>query len=458
MNSSETTQDTLSFEDLEIDLNNIPLEDLPQYIAVKHFFKTLNEVKSERLSKSEKVQPYLESFYHLCDVKCWEAAYKVVFTPLGLYENNHLSLQLDIWGYFRDEIFLGKKLLNQISIDTDIECLIIIGDGYIDLGKYKNAISTYHQGLELSRQINSSEKEIRCLSCIGLVLFYQGKYLEAIQYFQQALDKKLSLSEVDVDYLTLKAKALSNLALCYYNLDYNQKSLDCNQEGLKLFRQLDDNKGISLTLISLARDHYALAEYQVGLELTQEAFEITQKLGYSSGEAEALNLFGLIHQAMGNSEQAIDCHKKQIEISQEIGDLREEAYALGNLSIIHEDLGQYSQSAAYAQLYLHLAREIGDLRAEGAALHALGAALLGQSQFSVALSNLNVARKIFSDVNSRSEEAQVCADLSVTYLELGDKNSALELCDQAISIAKDLEMSLADECKLFRKQILDDEP
>ena len=109
----------------------------------------------------------------------------------------------------------------------------------------------------------------------------------------------------------------------------------------------------------------------------------------------------------------------------------------------------------YAQKHLALSQQIGDRRGEGAALHSLGVALLEQSQLARALEKLQLALKIFQEVESQSEEAQTLADLSVLYWRLNDNESALNYCDCAYVLAKKLDISLADECQELRQQILE---
>ncbi|WP_204101911.1 MULTISPECIES: tetratricopeptide repeat protein [Spirulina sp. CCY15215] len=443
----------LLFQALGVKLDDIPFEHLASYTAV-HYFLTAENQPHANAQNLDKVTRYLESFHHLCAVSDWDLAYKIMFLPLESFDDNHLTLQLDIWGYYEKEISLGEQLLNKISPQVDLECLIVMGDGYIDLGDYEKAWKVYQQGLDLSHTINDSEMQITCLLCLGLVLNYQGKYRESAAYYQEALNQDIKLCDLKTEYLVLKARILSNLAMSYYNLDRNKESLDCNEQSLSLFRILGDRQGEATTLISLGRDYYILEDYERGLTLGQQGLTLAREIGHSSGEAEALNLLGMIYCATGDFQQALEVHEKQITIAREIGDLREEAYAMGNLADLYETLEDYDLSAHYAQKHLALSQQIGDRRGEGAALHSLGVALLEQSQLSRALEKLQLALQIFQEVESRSEEAQTLADLSVLYWRLNDNESALNYCDCAYVLAKKLDISLADECQELRQQIL----
>lgn len=441
------------FEKLEINLEEISLEQLSNYTAVEYFL-TIEDEPSSDVTNLEKVNRYLESFHHLCEVENWDAASKILFSPLEIFDGNHLSLQLDTWNYYQKEISLSQKLLHKLAPTVDIDCYIVMGDGYIDLGQYDKAFEAYQNGLKISRKINDSDREITNLLCLGLICDYQGKYCEAVEYYQEGLNTNIKLEDLTTEYLFLKAKILGNLGMTYYNLDKYDKSVDCNENSLNLFRQLGDKKGEALALISVGRYYYTLGDYEQGLQCGKQALDIAQEIEDRSSEAEALNILGMIYRGMENYQQAIDSHQEQIFIAREIGDLREEGHAMGNLSIVYEKLEDYPQSANYAHQFLSISQKLGDRRGEGAALHSFGIALLELSHFSEALETLQTALEIFREVASQSEEAQTLIDLAIVYWELDEEISALQYCNQALALATELGIPLAKDCQELKDRLL----
>ncbi|WP_353933032.1 tetratricopeptide repeat protein [Okeanomitos corallinicola TIOX110] len=411
----------------------------------------------EDASNLDKVRGYVEAFYHLCEVENWDSASKVLLSPLEFLDGNHLSLQLDIWSYYQEEISLCQKLLYKLNSTVDIDCFVVMGDGYIDLGQYQKAFEAYQNGLKLSRQINNCNGEITNLLCLGLICHYQGQYNEAVKYYQQALKTNIKLEDLTSEYLFLKAKTLGNLGITYHNLDKYNESVQCNESSLALFRQLGDQRGEASALLGLGQDYYTLGDYEKGFDCTQQALDIAQEIGDRSNEAEALNILGMLYREMGDYEQAIDLHQQQIIIVREVGDLRGEGYAMGNLSVVYEKLEDYVQSGNYAQKHLAISQRLGDRRGEGAALHSLGIALLELSEFTDALKILQTALAIFKEVDSKSEEAQILQDLAIVYWELSDIDSALECCYKALDLITALELPSIKNCQELIEQIKNNE-
>ncbi|MDJ1185926.1 tetratricopeptide repeat protein, partial [Roseofilum casamattae] len=405
----------LILEKLSIDQSNIkfikPRWKRPHYRAIVNWLVKYQPF--EGVSHLEKVRGYLEGFYHLCEVENWDSASKILLSPLEFLDGNHLSLQLDIWSYFQEEISLCKKLLHKVNSTVDVDCFIVIGDGYIDLGQYDKAFETYHNGLKLSRQMNDCNGEITSLLCLGLICHYQGKYHEAVKYYQKALNTNIKIEDLTTDYLLLKAKILGNLGMTYHNLDKYRESVECNESSLVLFRQLGDRRGEALALLGLGQDYYTLGDHEQALHCSQQALDVAQKIGDRSSEANAINILGMLCRVDDNYQQAINFHQQQIAIAREFGGLREEGYAMGNLSVVYEKLGDYIQSANYAQQYLSISQKLGDRRGEGAALHSLGIALLELSNLVDSLETLQSALEIFRAVSSKSEEAEVLKDLAI---------------------------------------------
>ena len=91
------------FNNWNIYLDEVSFEKLDHYIAVKNYL--MDEDKpSPNAENIEKVKGLLEAFYHLCDVEDWVKASDLFMKRLSDSEKSLLHFQLDIWGYFQEEI------------------------------------------------------------------------------------------------------------------------------------------------------------------------------------------------------------------------------------------------------------------------------------------------------------------------------------------------------------------
>ena len=73
--------------------------------------------------------------HHLCELKVWEEAGKIIMVCLNTPTNEELHNQLDTWGYHSEQIELYKKLLNQVNPSFDAILLNGLGNAYYVLGR-----------------------------------------------------------------------------------------------------------------------------------------------------------------------------------------------------------------------------------------------------------------------------------------------------------------------------------
>jgi len=387
-------------------------------------------------------------FYHLCALENWRGASTLLLSHLDVFEGTPLSLKLDTWGYCQQAIVLCQQLLSKVDDDIDITCFIAIGDGYIDLGEYENAVMAYQQGLERASEVDDALRAITNLYCLGLVCHYQSKYLKAIEYYQKCLDAEIRLEDLTVEFLAQKARVLGNLGLTYHQLDRYPESFDCHERSLALFQQLGDLNGEMIALRGLGTSHNTLGNYNKALQCGQKALEIAQELSDRSSEAEALNILGMAYRNLEDFSQALDYHQQQLSLAVEIGDIREEGYAVGNLSVVFERMDDFEQSLEYAKRHLDIAIRLGDRRSEGAALYSCAGALLNLEKSLEGVETMKRALEIFRDVGSQSEEADALYDLAIVSWEAGNDAMAMRYCDQALAIAEKLELTdFYQECQ-----------
>ena len=402
----------------------------------------------------EQIKGYIESFHHLCEVENWESAQQLLFSPLEHLAGNHLSLQLDQWSYFREEINLAQRLVEHLNSLGQVDCLIIIGDGYLDLGQLNESLKAFQAALSLARESSNSRQVLTCLLCLGLVFQYKGDFPKALEYYEEGLDIKEVLLSEEFEDIASKAKLLGNLGLTYHHLDRYYESVEVLEESLQLFYKLEDFRGESISLSNLGMAYNTLGEHEQAIVYVNRSLEISYELEDLSGQASALNILGMSYLGLGDFQRSIELHQEQLSIAKSIEDLREEANALGNLCIVNERLEKYPEAIMYAEKQLQVVETIGDKRGKGAALHSLGISLFYTSRIAESLDNLKQALKIFQEVSSQSEEAEVLKDIAAIYQEIGNLDMALDFCKMALKVSQKLGSPLVKECEEIINEIL----
>ena len=94
-------------------------------------------------------------------------------------------------------VYVNKLTDSQLTNKKAVICNIysLIGNAYLEMGKYDDALQAHQKDLEISREIDSKQDISRAYENIGRVYARNGKYKEAIQVWE----KKLPLTENDME-------------------------------------------------------------------------------------------------------------------------------------------------------------------------------------------------------------------------------------------------------------------
>ncbi|MGI0490942.1 tetratricopeptide repeat protein [Alkalinema pantanalense CENA528] len=123
------------------------------------------------------------------------------------------------------------------------------------------------------------------------------------------------------------------------------------------------------------------------------------------------------------------------------------------LGDVYYKLGKYEQAIDYHQQHLIMMRTIGERQGEGVALANIGATQLKLEQYPESLTNTQTALKIFQEIGFRSGETKALQQLAELHQALGEVEVARQYCQQALALATELGIPLADECRKLQREI-----
>ncbi|MDJ0581854.1 tetratricopeptide repeat protein [Crocosphaera sp.] len=420
-------------------------------------------------NSKETVQPYLEIFYHYCEIEEYETAFDVIaevnelLKLRGLYSNqvecysrlvkawektaiNNWKYSASLCDLGNASHFLGqyKQAITYYQQSLDIarsigdryregNCFGNLGVAYYSLGEYKQAITYHQQSLDIARDMGDRQGEGYALGNLGVAYYSLGEYKQAINYYQQSLEIARDIGDHNVE-----GNCLGNLGVAYKSLGEYQESITYHQQSLDIARDIGDRRGEGGALGNLGVAYYDLGEYQQAITYHQQSLDIARDIGDRRGEGNSLGNVGLAYHDLGEYQQAITYHQQNLDIARDIGDRQGEGSALGNLGVAYYDLGEYQQAITYHQQSLDIARDIGDRRGEGGSLGNLGLAYNSLGQYQQAINYDQQSLDIARDIGDKRGEANACFNIAVAFTNVQRNDDAIEAFSNARKLYQDM--------------------
>ena len=359
MTTNLTPPDELLITKLGINPSNLladfPSNKLDQYIAVVNWLKKYKPKSGA--TNLEKVQGYLETFHHLCEVKDWKRAKTILDFRLDTPTDEEFHLQMGTWGYYEEQTKLYDCFLKNIEdLHPFYKIAFLLGKGSIEYakGQYLKAIDYYSQA-QLFLQLPQDEHQKGViLNNIGLAYLGLENFNEAKQHFWQRLIIAWKHQELEQEGV-----ALNNLGLVYHEKKEYAKAIKYQKRSLSILRITANKLGEGSVLDSLASNYAALGKYSQALEYQEQRLKIAQEIEDRRGEAEAFCNGGITLAILKKYSEAIESFQKSIEICRTIGTRSIEAYAFTNMAILYVILVDPALALECCDRALSIATELG---------------------------------------------------------------------------------------------------
>ena len=262
-------------------------------------------VKPKPWNGLEDLSAYLEIFHHYVELKDYGRAFNIIHGDRWAY----LSRQ----GYFSLLIESYQKLI-PIWVPGENEgchatALLVIGDGYRNLGDEDTAMEYFLQALEMTRRTGNKQDIAGALVNLGRNSDCLGDIEDAISYNEEGL----RLAE-EIDNPWIQAYALNNLGIAHMDIENYEKAVDFFNRSILLREALEcpeDNDG---ALINIGLVYRYTDRYQEAIEFLQRGVNIANKTGNRLFEANGTSNLGNVFRAMNDVDQAVTYYQKAMDI------------------------------------------------------------------------------------------------------------------------------------------------
>ena len=309
------------------------------------------------------------------------------------------------------------------------------GQAYEILGEFEHARRDYEHALDAARTAQDGVAEWQSLIDLGS-LWAGRDYTQTSAFFLRAFEHAREMGQPP-----MIARSLNRVGNWHLNVEEPLESLQCHQEALAIFQQLNDPHGIAETLDLLGVASLLSGDllqsavyYEQAIVLFRELDE-RQRLPNSLA---TLMLCGgnyqnetVIPAAVGFAE-SLQQGELALKIAGEIGQRSDEAYTLIHMGICLGLRGEYARALEVAQRGLAIAEEIEHRQWMTAGHRALGALYLDLLALSEAQQHLEQSLALAQEIGSRYWTRIASGFLALVSLAQHDVTRAESLLNAAL--------------------------
>ncbi len=329
----------------------------------------------------------------------------------------------------------GAYYAKLLAVDPkNIDALLHMGWVQIRSNNFQGGLDYLNRGLTLAVQLNNDEEKAVILDGIGNAYLHLNKFDDALRNYQDALETKRRLGNKPG-----VAETLNWIAEAQQSAGKPEEAVKSYKEALDLYRELGNKLGEAGDLLDQGNLLESIGKYDDALSATKEALPIFRNVGDRQNEATCLNNIGWIYLDKADYDNAMTFFQQALDIRQKVGapgDVADTTYNIGE-TFLHT--GRYSDALDHYLKSLELWRKAGDQRGIAFASYGLGRVFQLQGRYGAALTSEEDAFKNWQAVG---EQGFWLPEIQSSYgnaLSLvGRSAEAQKNLDQALSLARTL--------------------
>ncbi|MDO8474641.1 MAG: tetratricopeptide repeat protein [Candidatus Rokubacteria bacterium] len=215
------------------------------------------------------------------------------------------------------------------------------------------------------------------------------------------------------------------------------KTIDLQTQGLAVWRELGDKRGIAEALDHLGDTTRTLGDRARGKALVAESLALFRELADQRGTAHALNNLAEMVSADGDLASARSLLEESVPLFEAIEDRRGLSHALDNLGGVLTAEGDFGPAEALYSKSLRLAEELDDNHAIATALRSLGGVAHHRRDHARARNFYEASVARFREMNDGFCLAKSLIGFALASHEAGDHEHARTVGDQGLGLLRE---------------------
>ena len=283
--------------------------------------------------------------------------------------------------------------------------------------------------LRWSEESGESERGLRLAGALCQFWLARGYLREGREW----LTRLLRLHKTS-RYTAVRAKGLVGLGNLAHNQgDYTAACL-LFEEGLALWRELGNTRGIATSLNDLGWIAWRQGDYAAARTWSHESLTLWRELGDTQGIATSLTNLGWTAHHQGDYATACRLHQESLILRREGGDKRGMAFSLTLLGWAVSRQGDYANAAVLLEEARALFLEVGMKQLFAFASSILADIVHAQGDAKQAAALLEDSITLFRDLGDRYGLAFALSIYGTVVYEQGDTRHATELYEESLAL------------------------
>lgn len=316
--------------------------------------------------------------------------------------------------------------LNQIDVNFDL------GDCYLAMKRYDDAISLFERVIELGINKGIPTASLQGLLKLGLIAKERRKYHMAIFHWRKAYEQFDQLSQPEP---FLQSQILTHLGEVHNQLGEFEEALEYFGMAYQFLSSSSHFEQIGFTYIGLGLSYKKMREYEKATEYSQYAIAIFESLKNIKLSIDVKKNYGLLKGEEGQVTEALRIFRQCLDEYNRHGYTNEGAAVRAEIARMHLRAGEYLDGKNECTLAL---RDLPERAKEAApVLRTLGLIEDKLGDTDAAVKALEGSTQIYRAYDQLAELAETWSMLGDLYQKRG-------------------EYSRANECLQYMKQCLTD--
>ena len=215
-----------------------------------------------------------------------------------------------------------------------------------------------------------------------------------------------------------QAWMLTNLGMAY-GQQRLERSVDCLEEALTIYRELGDIRGESRAATNVAAAYFDLRRFGDAFAAAERSLVVQRRAGKRYGEGISLGILGSACQELGRSSEAVAHLQQALAIFRELDDRDSEAESLSDLGDAYLGLDRTAEAISNYRESLAIRRDISDRYGQARTLRRLAAAMLRTGRRGAARELLSESLDLFEALGDQAQAAEIRASLAGPMEEAG---------------------------------------